>query len=433
MINVDELSDMIKNSLNGIQNIKVCGEIGKIVKSSKQHLYFDLKSQTAIVSCVAWSSSGLQFQSGQAEVMVRKMDFYSPYGKCQAVVSHVEQLKDEKALIATQRADLINRLHSEGIIHRAKNTIPDIIEHLVIITSHNSAAHYDMKQGVNARWPGLNTTVIHTSVQGPDSLLEIPSAFRKAITLNPDVIICGRGGGSEADLEVFNDEKVIRYFIHNKIPIIAAIGHESDHSIADLVADVRAKTPTAAVEIAIKYTRQELTENLDFKYKELLKTFKEYLHSSCVKNDHSRTCLYDAFDMNMKCIGTSTQTKEVVLKQSVDKILGKCALCIQEKYMIYKSEVSTILRHENHAVESRLDSLNHVADTCLMKSEHLYTLASKDLEAYSPHIPLKRGFAFVTKNGNAVKSSDEVQENDELCVKFMDGNIDVIVKKCRKK
>ena len=95
MINVDELSDMIKNSLSKIQNVKVCGEIGKIVKSSKQHLYFELKSTNAIVSCVAWASSSLQIESGQAEVVVRKMDFYPPYGKIQTVVSNVEQLKDE--------------------------------------------------------------------------------------------------------------------------------------------------------------------------------------------------------------------------------------------------------------------------------------------------------------------------------------------------
>ena len=296
MINVDELSDMIKNSLSKIQNVKVCGEIGKIVKSSKQHLYFELKSTNAIVSCVAWASSALQIESGQAEVVVRKMDFYPPYGKIQAVVSNVEQLKDETARIAAQRADLINRLHSEGIINREKNTIPDIIGHLVIITSHNSAAHYDMKQGVDARWPGLNTTVIHTSVQGPDSLLEIPLAFRKAISLNPDVIICGRGGGSETDLEAFNDEQVIRSFIHEKIPIISAIGHESDHSISDLVADVRAKTPTAAIEIAIRYTKQELKENIDCKYRELLKTFEEHIHNSSNKNEQVKNHLCDTID-----------------------------------------------------------------------------------------------------------------------------------------
>lgn len=432
MICVDEFSDMIKNSLSRIQNVQVCGEIGKITKSSRQHLYFDLKSKNAIVNCVAWASSELEIESGQAEVTVRKMDFYSPYGKCQAVVSHVKQLKDDTALIATQRAQLIESLHSDGIIDREKNKIPDVIEHLVIITSHHSAAHHDMKHGVDARWPGLNTTVIHTSVQGPDSLIEIPLAFEKAISLNPDVIICGRGGGSETDLQVFNDDKVIRYFIHDKIPIISAIGHESDHSISDLVADVRAKTPTAAIEIAIKYTKQELLENIELKYKELQQEFKKYVQEANMKNACLHKSLYDTYNTNLNFIQTHAKNREFLMKENMDKIWGKCALRIQEKYMICKNDVSRILGHANLSINSRFDHLKHATDTFFINSEHSNTLLARDLQDYSPQIPLKRGFAFVTKNGICVKNSDKLQENDELCVKFMDGNIDVIVKKCRK-
>jgi len=432
MISVDEFSEMIKNSLYTIQNVKVCGEIGKITKSAKQHSYFELKSTNAIVSCVAWASSAIDIQSGQAQVTVRKMDFYPPYGKCQAIVTNVEQLQDETAEIAKQRAELINILHKEGIVDREKNQIPDIIDHLVIITSHGSAAHHDMKQGINARWPGLKTTVIHTSVQGPDSLLEIPLAFQRAISLQPDVIICGRGGGSETDLQVFNEETVIRHFIHNKIPIISAIGHESDHSISDLVADVRAKTPTAAIEIAIRYTKQQLLENVEYKLRDLLNEFKEYVEKSSKENKECNKRLNDTFSMKLSLMDSSNQNKEITMKESIDKICKKCDISIQEKNMMLRYETSKIIANTEHNVKYTFDNLNHSIQTRFIEFEHSNTLANKDLSSYSPHIPLKRGFAFVTKNGHSIKHLDELQENDELCVKFIDGIIDVIVKKCRK-
>jgi len=433
MISVDEFSTMIKNSLSAIQNVKVHGEIGKIVKSSKQHLYFDMKSKNSIISCVAWASSALEIESGQAEVMVRKMDFYSPYGKCQAVVSHVEQLKDETAHIATERAKLIDKLHLEGVIDREKNQIPDIIQHLVIITSHGSAAHYDMKQGVTARWSNLKTTVIHSSVQGPDALIEIPLAFQKAISLNPDVIICGRGGGSETDLQVFNQENVIRHFIHTNIPIISAIGHESDHSISDLVADVRAKTPTAAIEIAVKYTKQELLEKIKMKNKELLKEIENFLYESEHKIKKCQKNLYDTVSFNLNYVSTCANSKEISMKESMEKIWTQSALCIQEKYMILKYDVLHIYHQTNVCVKTAFDNLKHITHAHITKTEHINSLAQKELETYSPHLPLKRGFAFVTKNGKFVRNIDELQNEDELCVNFIKGNIDVLVKRCRKK
>jgi len=433
MISVDEFSNMIKNSLSVIQNVKVYGEIGKITKSSKQHLYFDIKSKTSIVSCVAWASSGLELESGQAEVVVRKMDFYSPYGKCQAVVSNVEQLKDETAHIATQRAKLIDKLHSEGIIDREKNQIPDVIQHLVIITSHGSAAHHDMKHGINARWPDLKTTIIHSSVQGPDALIEIPLAFQKAISLKPDVIICGRGGGSETDLQVFNDEKVILPFIHTHIPIISAIGHESDHSVSDLVADIRAKTPTAAIEMAIKYTKQELLEKIKMKFEELQKEIEHFIHESENKVKDSQKNLNTTVSFNLNYMNTCANNKEIFMKESMDKIWEKGALCIQEKYMILKYDMLQMFHKRNMCVKTSFENLKHVTQSCITNNEHTNLLAQKNLETFSPHLPLKRGFAYVTKNGNLVKNIDDLQDNDELCVNFMHGNIDVIVKRCRKK
>ncbi len=428
MISVDEFSDLIKNSLSTVQNIKVYGEIGKITKSSKQHLYFELKSKNAVVSCVVWSSF-IKVESGQAEVLVKKMDFYPPYGKCQAIVTNIEQSNKEDAQIATQRSNLIDILHKEGVVDRVKHVIPDIIKHLVIITSHNSAAHFDMKQGVDARWPELRTTVIHTSVQGPDSLVEIPLAFNKAYDLNPDVIICGRGGGSESDLQVFNEEIVVRSFIHSSIPIISAIGHESDHSISDIVADVRAKTPTAAIEIAIKYTKQEILENISNKFKQLLQVFQEYIKKSYEKNENLERSLHDSVLMNLNYLDRNTQNKKIVMKEHMDKIWARCTLNINEKYITSKYETGKFFTDTK--IKYIFDNLKILTENSILKFEHSNTIMNKDLNSFSPLNSLKRGFAFVTKDGLCVKNIDNLKYDDELCVNFINGKIDVIVKKCR--
>ena len=433
MVSVDELTDMIKNSLSRIQNIKVSGEIGKIMKSSKQHLYFELKSKNAIVSCVAWASSEVDVKSGQAEVLVRKMDFYPPYGKCQAIVSNVQVLKDEKAEIASKRAELISLFHTEGIIDREKKEIPDIIEHLVIITSHNSAAHCDMKQGVTARWPGLRTTIIHASVQGIEGIREIPLAFQKAVLLKPDVIICGRGGGSETDLHTFNEELVARCFMHSEIPIISAIGHESDHSISDLVADYRAKTPTAAIEIAIKYTKKELLENIELKRQELHVAYEKFLDKHQNKLSRLQKHLQDTFCINLDHTNTCVKHKVSIMRESMDKLNQKWMFCLQEKNRFLQYDMSRMFTNTNYSLKFSFASLNESVKTTFMKCEHSIALTNKDLDTCSPIIPLKRGFAFVTKDGKSVNSVSNLNECEHLCVKFIDGNIDVVVKRCRTK
>ncbi len=136
--------------------------------------------------------------------------------------------------------------------------------------------------------------------------------------------------------------------------------------------------------------------------------------------------------MNLNYLSTCAQNKEVIIKESMAKIWEKCALCIQKKYMICKYDAYRRFEHATKCIETTQCELRHITTTCIEKAVHLNALAKKDLETFSPHIPLKRGFAFITRNGKCVKDINDLQENDELCVKFMDGNIDVIVKRCRK-
>lgn len=404
-MNVEELAQMIKSRVNSIKEVTIKGEIGKITKASSGHVYFDIMGKNSRISCVCWSSSNISPVVGGAQIQISHVDYYAPFGKCQAIVNNVVSLADNSD-IADKHAHTIKKLTDEGLIHRDRLTLPDIIFHLCIITSDESAAYHDMMEGIQSRFPNLKTTLIHSSVQGQNAVTSIQDAFKRAHLLKPDVIICGRGGGSESDLEVFNEEKVVRCFISRTIPIISAVGHESDHCICDLVSDFRAKTPTASIELCIPVS-----------YADRQHKIFQLVEENHVQLQKKWNDLYNTFDLLRNTVCTIT-----------DKMLSS-----QKKYIESRGKtITVVLQNKLENYDKTLQSVKHRLYNMMREKLTTFEYHSKMMRSklltHSISHNLNNGYSILLNNENkVVRDIDRIQEADRLCVMLADGKIDVTV------
>lgn len=222
---VQNLASEIKKSVASVSCKRVRGIIGRVTRSQSGHAYFEIIDEGghARISCAIWANTATTIPGpGLCELSISRIDFYAQQGRCQLIVGDTTAI----STVTTQKALVLSRLHDEGLLDRQKLAIPYPVQHLCIVTSSGSAAAHDMLKSIEERWPDLRTTLIHSAVQGEDAPMQLVNALGAARELNPpaDVIVCGRGGGSEADLCAFDNENVARAFAQSTIPVISAVG-----------------------------------------------------------------------------------------------------------------------------------------------------------------------------------------------------------------
>lgn len=408
-LSVDEFSNKLKSHLSHFGAVKVKGEIGKITASRLGHTYFDLKSETATLNCIAWASSNVSVNTGSAIVDVQKMDYYPSYGKSSAIVSKVSMDEEVIPVIAQKKALLLESLQKEGILTREKLRLPDNPMHICIVTSQNSAAAHDMAEGIQTRWPHLNVTWLDVQVQGLSAASCISESIRKAVNLKPDVIICGRGGGSESDLDVFNEEIVVRAFYNTLVPIISAVGHETDFCLCDHVADVRAKTPTAAIELAIPVTYSARCNELAELKSALSRSMTHMLEEQTKKLNQLTNFFSHTVKMFFETRERDLSSLQNRLRHSMQQGISKQSNRLNDAQKSCKHHISTLFRNQS------------------MNLAHL----EKQLENLSHKSTLKRGFALVTDatphSNKIVKSSQDMRASESFYVHFADGKVLVTV------
>jgi exodeoxyribonuclease VII large subunit len=253
-LTITQLNQLVKSTLGKqVPRLWVTGEISDLSRPSSGHIYFNLKDQTSQIRAVMWKSAtaklNFQLEDGMAVHAYGGTEIYVPRGTYQFIASKIEPLGEGKLQIAFRQ--LHAKLSREGLFDASrKKELPELPKRVGFVTSPSGAALKDFLEVIRRRWNHINVVVIPARVQGAGSVEEIVRGIKWAPRLNPqlDVLVVGRGGGSLEDLWSFNDERVVRAIAACPIPTVSAVGHEIDVTLSDLVADVRALTPSEAAE-----------------------------------------------------------------------------------------------------------------------------------------------------------------------------------------
>ena len=258
-----------------LQHQMLRGEIARWSRARSGHVYLTLRDDDGSIDAVMWSSRAprMDLEEGSEVVVIGSVDLYPTRGHLQLQVASIHAV-DTIGELEAERRKLIAALKAEGVLDRPRRPLPALPRHVAIVIGSQSAAEADVLRLSEDRWPGLRRTVIGVLVQGEKAAEELARGLRVAARLaDPiyaasrgappvDVIIVGRGGGSTEDLWAFNLERVARAVVSMPVPVVSAVGHESDVLVSDLVADVRASTPSDAVERVVP-VRSDLEQHHD--------------------------------------------------------------------------------------------------------------------------------------------------------------------------
>lgn len=427
---VSEINKAIKQQLEGrFIRVWLQGEISNFKAHTSGHHYFSLKDQKAQISAVMFKgfNSKLKFrpESGM-EVLIRgKVTVYEPRGNYQIFCEHMEPM----GAGALQKAfeQLKEKLRKEGLFDEAqKKPIPPHPQRIAVITSPTGAAVRDILNVLSRRCKRAQVVVIPARVQGEGAATEIVRAIELANKVkNFDVMIVGRGGGSIEDLWCFNEEIVARAIYASQIPIISAVGHEVDFTIADFVADKRAPTPSAAAEV-VAQSEQELFEKLKFFSQSLRLLMYQKINDLKQKNISLSKQLFDprkyVQDCMLKC-DDWTQRMIQAMYRDLDK--KRMALQLRSNKMISPQQVIQKIRSDLQTLTKvmtlKLNQKLGSQKESLVKWSHL-------LDSLSPLKVVDRGYGIVKAGNKVIQSIKSVKKGDEIQIQLKDGFLDTQVK-----
>ncbi|GIW91046.1 MAG: exodeoxyribonuclease 7 large subunit [Pirellulaceae bacterium] len=288
---VSQLTTQIKWLLEStFVNVWVCGEVSDLARPQSGHLYFALKDERAQIRAVVWRSYaakiGFDLEDGQQVVCCGRLDVYPPRGSYQLVVTRVVPLGEGAWQIRLRQ--LREKLAREGLFDPAhKKPLPRFPRCIGLITSPSGAALHDFLETLRKRWQAVRVLLFPVRVQGDGAAEEVIQAVKAAHRLAspPDVLVITRGGGSVEDLWCFNEESLVRAVSHSQIPVVSAIGHDIDVTLCDLVADVRALTPTEAAQKVVP-SHEEFRAWLDQTGRRLVRAIRERLERARQRLEH---------------------------------------------------------------------------------------------------------------------------------------------------
>jgi len=391
VLTVSQLSQLIEGTLEeAFQGVWVSGEISEVSRPQSGHVYFTLRDEAAQIRGVAWRSTAarlrFRLEDGQQVVCHGDLDVYPPRGTYQLVVRQIEPIGAGALQLAFKQ--LQQRLAAEGLFDpRHKKPLPAFPRRVGFVTSPTGAAIRDFLQVAARRFRGVSILVIPARVQGEGAAAEIARGIELANRLDPplDVLVVGRGGGSLEDLWSFNEEIVVRAIFASRVPIVSAVGHEIDVTLADLVADVRALTPSEAAERVIP-SAEELTARLSMLQRRLVSMLR----------------------------GRTTAARQRVEQLARSRILRNPRMLIFD------------LAH-------RLDELDGLALRALRRrvklSRDQLSAVSCRVEALSPLAVLARGYSMTTRatDRRLVRSTNDVAVGDKLLTRLAHGQVQSLV------
>ncbi|NQZ01537.1 MAG: exodeoxyribonuclease VII large subunit [Bdellovibrionales bacterium] len=427
---VSDLNKRVRGCLESqFDLIWVQGEISNFKAHSSGHWYFSLKDSKAQVAAVMFRghNSRMKFMpENGTEVLVRgRITVYEPRGNYQVFCESIEPVG--AGALQKQFEQLKTKLKSEGLFDASqKKPLPRLPKKIAVVTSPTGAAIRDILNVLERRFRGLEVLVVPTIVQGASAAPKICQALGKALKVRDiDAVIIGRGGGSMEDLWCFNDEKLARMIASSEVPIISAVGHEIDFTIADFVADFRAPTPSAAAEV-VSANAIELSENIGRLEERLHRSVTHQIEELWQKVDNLKRLLVDP--------QKSLQQARVRLREltrrnrfAIDSTLRGQRAEIENKRLRLKSPADRVevLRAK---VESLLQRNKQSQMQLLTVFKQRLQRQMSVLDAISPLKVVDRGYAIAEKDNRVVKSVNDVKSGDEMVVRVSDGLITSEVK-----
>ena len=390
-ISVSELTAQLKGLIESkFSNLWIQGEISNFKHHSSGHMYFTLKDKGAELRCVMFRgfNQGIHFkpEDGMDILLQGKITVYEQRGQYQLMVQSMEPAGLGTLFLAFEA--LKKQLQSEGLFNDSlKRKLPLFPKKVGIVTSQTGAAFKDIVQILNRRAPYVDIVLRPTLVQGNNAANDIVAAINEiSLIKDVDVLIIGRGGGSLEDLWAFNEEAVARAIVACKLPIISAVGHETDVTISDMVADLRAPTPSAAAEI-VALSINDLNQKINQQEEILLKAFEFKLNKICQMLDH-----------------------------------------LTDRHAIQKPQ---------NIIQRKKDKLNTLSNEFILRMNHLFTISKskeiaiqKELNLLNPSAILRRGYSIIyDKNGAIIRKVSELNDNDLFEAQIGQGRIEAIKKR----
>ena len=421
-----------------LERVYLTGQVSNFRKRPT-HQYFSLKDDRAVIQATIWSGIyqklGFDLEEGMKINVIGRVQVYEPSGSYSIIIEKAEP--DGVGALAIQFEQLKKKLSEEGLFQeRFKQAIPQFAKRIGVVTSRSGAVIQDIITTVSRRFPGVEIVLYPTKVQGEGAAEEIARNIVRANEREDlDVLIIGRGGGSIEDLWAFNEEIVVRSIFESRLPIISSVGHETDVTLADFVADRRAATPTAAAELATPVTKLDLLTYLKNQEKRMatavqntLSKKKEALRGliqSVIFRQPER--LYDGYLQRLDQL-------MLRLKQGLNGELVSHQQKVQGQ--IHRLEqLSPIFKLQRY--QDRIQQLQK-----LMRSQMAVTYDAKVAEVKRLSEALfmldtsrivARGFAIVKKEDAVVSSVEDLKVNDQVMLLMRDGQVDLEVKDVKTK
>ncbi|MDG0814768.1 exodeoxyribonuclease VII large subunit [Bdellovibrio svalbardensis] len=429
VLSVEQLNIYIKQLLEGqVGQVWVRGELSNFKAHTSGHFYFSLKDSKSQIMAVMFrgNNARLKFKptDGMEVILRGRITVYEPRGNYQLMCDMMEPV----GAGALQKAfeQLKVKLKSEGLFEATrKRPIPTFPRHIAIVTSPTGAAIRDIINVLSRRAKSIQVTVVPTVVQGEGAALKISEALLKATTLpGVDVIIVGRGGGSIEDMWCFNDEKLARQIAASPIPVISAVGHEIDFTIADFVADLRAPTPSAAAELVAK-SSSELSNKV--------KAAERMLHMSFEKK--MKYLREKMLGLSKRLVDPQRRLQDLELRN--DDLLTRLELAMNRVVAVRKHRVE-LLQQKLGSPQNLIDRKKKELEYFFARSEKalLYSIEKKKarlsrvmamLDSMSPLKVVERGYSIVTKNNEVIKSASQVKKGDMLDIRLAQGSLTAVV------
>ena len=421
-----------------LERVYLTGQVSNFRKRPT-HQYFSLKDDHAVIQATIWSGIyqklGFDLEEGMKINVIGRVQVYEPSGSYSIIIEKAEP--DGFGALAIQFEQLKKKLTEEGLFQeRFKQPLPQFAKRIGVVTSRSGAVIRDIITTVSRRFPGVDILLYPTKVQGDGAAEEIARNIARANQRDDlDVLIIGRGGGSIEDLWAFNEEIVVRAIFESRLPVISSVGHETDVTLADFVADRRAATPTAAAELATPVTKLDLLTHLQNQEKRMATAVQNVLSK---KQEALKKCsqsvifrqperLYDGYLQRLDQL-------QLRLKQSLRTRISDSKQVVQARthQLLQLSPVTKIQRYQDQLAQLNKLLRSQMALVYDAKVAEVKRLSEALLMLDTSRI-VARGYAIVKKEESVVDSVESLKKKDQVTLLMRDGQVELEVKDVKTK